>query len=176
MEMKTNKINSTLSPKDIDRLKGFINSDISVFSEILDEETVVIKLQHEDTMFFVTNEPVEQVDGDEYPVLSINTNLNFSSTDNFTLNAKLLSITLIRDKLCWERNGIRWEVVIDVGIKIVTNKKEIVFIAKDSVAGLMVFKFGDNIKVPDSENYLKDQWIYKSDEFISLCREQVPIL
>lgn len=174
--MKTNRINCSLSPKDIDRLKGFKNLDISVFSEVLDDVTVVVKLQFEDTMFFVTNEPVKQIDGDEYPVLRINTSWDFSTTDNFTLNAKLLNMNLIRDTLSWERNGVNWEVQIDIGIKIVTNKKEIVFIAKDSVAGLMTFMASDSIKVADSENDLKEQWIYKADEFLSLCRVQVPIL
>jgi hypothetical protein len=174
--MKTNNINCSIGSEGITRLRGFKNSNISVFSEILNGETVAIKLQHEDTVFFITNEPVKQMDSDEYPVLSINTDLNFSFTDNFTLNAKLLSMSLIRDKLSWERNGVKWAVEIDIGIKVVTDKKEIAFIAKDSIVGLMVFIYGDNIKIPNSESDLKDQWVYKADEFISLCREQIPIL
>lgn len=177
MEIKIKKINCILSSKDIDFLKPLKGSDISIFSETIDSKTAIIKLQRNDIICFITNEPTEQEDGDEYPVLRINTSSSFAFNANFVLeNAKLLSLCSVRDKICWTRDGVRWEVEIDIGMKIATDKKEVLLLATDSVGGLMTFTSGVDIKTPDSESELKEQWIYKSDEFISLHRILIPVL
>lgn len=183
--MKINSINCILNSKDIGILKKFISCiisissdirDMSVFPDVRRDIMFFVKLQRDDEIYFVTNEPTVQIDLDEYPVLTISSSLDNIDIETYVLeNVKLLNIFLIRDEVSWIRDEEKYELETDIGMKIVTDQGEICFIAWDNVGGVMSFTFGDNIKIPDSENDLKDQWGFKADEFISLSRKLIPI-
>jgi hypothetical protein len=175
--MITNKINCTLSAANIQLLREIKNCDIRISTEPIDGKTTIIILESNEVALCITNEPYEQMDGDEYPVLTVSTDENFISKGSFTLDkAKVLQVYLIRDTFSWIRDDAKWEVQIDIGMKIVTDKKEVLFLAMDSVGGLMTFVYGKDIILKDSEYELKEHWIFKSDIFIDLKREQIPIM
>jgi hypothetical protein len=175
--MTTFKINCFLNSNCIEAIKELNGKPVNIYSEIFDGKTTIVKIQSEDTVFYMTNEPTVQKDGDEYPVVTIKTKMMILFDSNFDLiNGELINLYLIRDKMTWERDGSEWEVNIDIGIKIITIQREVCFIALDSCGGLMNFMEGNEIYIPSDLIELKEHWDYKADDFISLSRDLIQII
>jgi len=127
-----------------------------------------------DRKMIIKNIPTYESDGDEYPKLIIEqaTIAVFNYKEAY-IGKNVKDIIILRDKVTWQKNSDKWIVDSDIGIKLIFENEVIVLLAHDSLAGLLKV-FNLNKEQPIGE-YLEEYWSMKTDQLISLIREEIYI-
>lgn len=168
-------INNVIANEQIDILRGIKDASmLKLYIEQVGEFALNLVIESPESMLSVKNIPISASDGDEYPKLIIEpaTMLN-PECELIYVGTNLENILILRDVATWQTNGINWVVEVDIGVKLVFQQEEFLFVAQDSLAGfLKVFKLN---KMNPVEGILDDYWSMKTDNVDSLKREEMKI-
>lgn len=168
-------IKNVIAQEQIDMLRSIKGASwLNLYIDEVGEFALNLVIESPDRKISVKNIPIHVSDGDEYPKLIIEhaTTLN-PDCKLMYVGTNLESILILRDIASWRNKGINWMVEADIGVKLVFQQEEFLFVAQDSLAGfLKVFKLN---KMTPVKEILDDYWSMKTDKVDSLIREEMKV-
>lgn len=168
-------INNIIAKEQIDILRSIKDASLlKLYIEEVGEFALSLVIESPDSKLSVKNTPISALDGDEYPKLKIEHATTLNPECKLTyVGTNLEDILVLRDVASWQTNGVKWIVEVDIGVKLVFQQEEFLFVAQDSLAGfLKVFKHN---KTTPLKEILGDYWSMKTDKVDSLIREEIKI-
>lgn len=168
-------INNVIGKEQVDMLRSMKDASLlKLYTEDVGEFSLNLVIVGPDRKLSVKNIPTYALDGDEYPELKIEQATTLNPDCKLTyVGTNLEDILILRDVASWQTNGVNWMVTADIGLKLVFQHEELLFVAEDSLAGfLKVFKLN---KMTPMKDILDDHWSMKTDKVDSLIREEIKI-
>lgn len=140
-------IDCLISNNDQTYLQNLIKSKAVCITMAEAEYTPAICLTVNNNAIYIVNNPILQIDKDEYPKIILVREVNYNYNWRCLAEGIIKKIVLIRDEVTWEWNGNLWRVIQDIGLKIYINNIQIVIFAVDSIGGLLECLFGDEVPI-----------------------------
>ncbi|APH06220.1 hypothetical protein [Bacillus weihaiensis] len=124
----------------------------------------------------IKNIPSFQSDNEEYPQIILDTEVLNIEKDfkEIKINQKIKDIVVIENNVNWEYSNNHWSVVSDIGIKLILENEEFLFLMQDSIAGFIKnINSKDNIII--TNNDIEEYWSFKTDKVKKLKIEEISL-
>ncbi|MGN7941619.1 hypothetical protein [Virgibacillus sp. 6R] len=172
--MKYNILN-TIQNQHWDMLKQLMGKKLKTINgEEPGEFSFTITLETSDLYLTLKNEPSLKDDDDGYPqiVLEIDqTNID-NNISKRTVEKEIKDIVIVRNKVAWKSSSDEWEVVSDIGIKLILEEEEFLFLMIDSLAGFIkVIHSKGKIRLTQCD--IVEYWEFKTEVIESFELEEI---
>lgn len=169
------KILNTIQNQHCDMLKQLMGKKLKAINgEEPGEFSFTITLETSDLYLTLKNEPSLKDDDDEYPqiVLEIDqTNID-NNIAKRTVENEIKDIVIVRNKVAWKSSNDEWEVISDIGIKLILEEEEFLFLMIDSLAGFIkVINSKGKIRLTESD--IVEYWEFKTEVIESYELEEI---
>lgn len=124
---------------------------------------------------YLINYPMTKIDGDEYPQITLISNIKHSYKWENVFSGRVKKIAVVRDEVTWKSGGDTWIVNQDSGIKIYFDKIQILIMAIDSIGGLIKYLVADSFPTEVSKEELQNYWSFKTDALVMAIRKEIDI-
>lgn len=170
------KIASCISQEQAKLLKGLEGSVLNrIFLDEVGDFALSVVIDSSNEKLIIKNCPTNELDGDEYPKLVIEKcEVQINGYREIIVGKAIKNILIVRDEATWSVNDSNWLVNSDIGVRVIIEDKEWLFIAHDSLAGLIkIIEFSGSMG--DKNALFEDYWSMKTDILESLKREEISI-
>lgn len=133
-------------------------------------------LKTSDFQLTIKNIPSSQSDNDEYPQIILDTEV-LNIHNNYTeinINQNIKDIVVIENNVKWGSGNNKWSAVSDIGIKLILENEEFLFLMQDSIAGFII-NINSKDKINITDNDIEEYWSYKTDKVENFKIEEIPL-
>ncbi|PAD69053.1 hypothetical protein CHH83_10250 [Bacillus sp. 7586-K] len=169
------KIINTIQNQHWDMLKQLMGKKLKTINgEEPGEFSFTITLETSDLYLTLKNEPSLEDDDDEYPQIVLE--IDQTNIDNIiskrTVEKEIKNIVIVRNKVAWKSSSDEWEVVSDIGIKLILEEEEFLFLMIDSLAGFIkVIHSKGKIRLTQCD--IVEYWEFKTEVIESFELEEI---